>query len=100
MNSVALCGNDVADIPALEGLVEPLGQTVALQEQLYTPRHVLELCKTGLAHHALGHQAAGDLDPDRFRLEEIVVLFTVLCVQLAGHCIAAEIVRKGVTRLP
>ena len=51
--------DDVADIPALEGIVG-VAQRIRLQKQLQAAGHILDLSECGFAHHPLGHEPAGD----------------------------------------
>ncbi|MNM58184.1 hypothetical protein D3C81_694090 [compost metagenome] len=93
----AFDGDDVAHVPALEGGVD-VAQRGGLQEQLDAAGFVLDGGEAGLAHHPLGHQAAGHLHlaagglqgfgGPGFGIGELVL-------QLAGEVFATEIIRVG-----
>ncbi len=90
----ALDADDVADVPALEGVVS-LAQRIGLQEQLDAAGLVLDLHEAGLAHHPLGHEATGQPDvPARAfqRLDRPQFGIAVLGLQVAGVVVAAEVV--------
>ena len=56
----AFHGDDVANIPGLEGVVGG-AERIGLEIQLDSPGLVLQLYEAGLAHHPLGHDAASQL---------------------------------------
>ena len=62
--------DDVADVPALEGLVGG-AQRLGLQEQLDLPGAVGDLGEAGLAHDALEHHAPADAHARRVRLQPL-----------------------------
>jgi hypothetical protein len=64
LNSVPRA-DDVADVPALERGVGVLARAVVADVELDAAGDVLDGGEAGLAHHALEHDAAGDLDLDR-----------------------------------
>ena len=92
----ALGGDDVAHVPALEGVIG-LAQGIGLEEQLEAAADVLDLCERRLAHHALGQQAPGDGDAAAGGLQRLGIPgvgIRVLVLQVAGVVAAAEIVRE------
>ena len=92
----ALGADDVAEVPvALELLVDPVRERVALHVELNAARHVLDVDEAGLAHHAPAHDPPGDPHPDGQRLQLLGRPAAVLGVQLARDDVAPEVVRKG-----
>ena len=92
-----LGGDDVADVPALEGIVRR-AQGRALQEQLHAPTHVLHGGERGLAHHPLGQQATGDGDLAAAGFQRFAgpgVGVGVIGLQVAGEITATEIIGEG-----
>jgi hypothetical protein len=65
--------DDVADVPALEGGVGFLADLVARDVDLDAAANVRNGDERRLAHHALQHDAAGDLDFDRVGFEFLAV---------------------------
>jgi hypothetical protein len=91
----AFDGDDVAHVPALEGGVG-IAQHRALQEQLDAAGLVLDLREAGLAHDALGHQAAGHLHLAAVAFQRLGgPLFGIgeFFLQAAGEVLATEVVR-------
>ena len=91
---------DVADVPFLEVLVARLAHGVARDIDLDQSRHVLQVRKAGLAHDPAGHHPPRHLDPHMAGLDLGRVLLAVLGMQLAGHDVAAEVIRESDTLLP
>jgi len=89
-----LGAEDVADVPALPGLV-CVAERRLLQEHLDAPASVRELGEARLAHDALGHEAPADAHVHRVRLEPLGALVAPARLELRGERIAAEIVRVG-----
>ena len=87
--------NDVADVPVLEALMHLFADAVIADEDLDTAGDVLNGGKAGLAHHALEHDAAGDLDFDRRGFKFFAGFGGVKLVQTARHVLAREIVGEG-----
>ena len=90
----ALCGHDVADVPALE-LVVGAAERLRLQVDLDLAACVLELGEGCLAHDALEHHAARDAHPDRIRGEPLVGALAAGRVQVGCERIAPEVIREG-----
>ncbi len=91
----AFDGDDVAHVPALEGGVG-VAQGAALQEQLDAAGFVLDLGEAGLAHDALGHQAAGHLHLAAVAFQGLGgpgLGIGEVCLQLPGEVLATEVVR-------
>ena len=91
----ALGADDVAEVAVLEVAVVVLADRVDADAQLDPAARVLQRREARLAHDALEHQAAGDRDRDRLRLERLVVEVAVLARQLGGAVLRLEVVRKG-----
>ena len=51
--------------------------------------------EAGLAHDAPGHQSPGDAHPQTLGLQRLGLGLVIACMQLAGHDITPEVVRKG-----
>ena len=93
-------GHDVAQVPVLEGVVDGFAHAFVVDVKLDAAAGrakgcVLQGGKTGLAHHAFEHHAAGnaDLDPQRLQLFiGLVAVFgkqgcrTVLRLDVVGEC--------------
>ncbi len=90
---------DVAQVPALEGGVDFFADLVAGDVELDAAGDVLQRGEAGLAHDALEHHAAGDLDFDRQAFQFFGGFLAVAFVQLGGGVLALEIVREGLARL-
>ncbi|KAG1258849.1 hypothetical protein G6F65_015447 [Rhizopus arrhizus] len=91
----AFDGDDVTDIPALEGRVG-IAEHGALQEQLDAAGLVLDLREAGLAHDPLGHQTAGHLHLAAVAFQGLGgPLFGIgeFFLQPSGKVLAAEVVR-------
>jgi hypothetical protein len=73
----------------------PIGQRVALHEELDAPGHVHDVGEARLAHHALAHQPSGDTDAARLGVEHFGGVLAVLGVQFARHDVATEIVGES-----
>ncbi len=69
LNSVRFGADDVADVPALEGVVHDLAQRFLLQEDLDLAGAIGQLGEARLAHDALEQHAAAHLHADGVRLE-------------------------------
>ena len=95
----ALGAQHVADVPALESLVD-LAERIALQEELDLAAAILELREARLAHHPLEQHAARDRDTGRVGFEPLVGPVAVGQVQLLGGRIPPEVVGKGVPLVP
>ena len=91
--------DDVAEVPALEGGIGFFADLVARDVELDAAGNVLDGGERSLAHDALEHHAAGDLDLDRQVLEFFRRFFAVALMQLGGGILALEIVREGGTAL-
>jgi hypothetical protein len=94
----AFDGDQVAEVPVLESGVQPLGQRIALHEQLDGAAGVLQPREARLAHDPLRHHAPGDGHRDRLALQRLLVERPEGQVQVARLRIAAEIVRIGLAR--
>ena len=94
-HQAAAHADDVADVPGLEVRVDLLAQQIALHEGLYAARSVLNGGETGLAHDALGHQAAGDREAVRTRLQGLGRARAVGAMQVVRRGVAAIAVRIG-----
>jgi hypothetical protein len=71
---------------------------VVADEDLDAAGHVLDAGEAGLAHDALEHDAAGDLDLDRRGFEFLARLRAVELIELAGEVLARKIVGEGLAR--
>ena len=89
----ALGAEDVAHVPALEGVVG-VAERLLLQEHLDGTAVVLQLGEARLAHDALGHHATGDRDLHRVRLEPLGGVPAVREVQVFRDRVAPEVVRE------
>ena len=85
--------DDVADVPALEVGVAFFAQRVAGDVELDAAGEVLDGDEAGLAHHALEHDAAGDLHVHRHRFELFGGFLAIDFVEFAGGVFPGEIVR-------
>ena len=87
--------NDIAEVPALEVVVHLLADAVPGDVELDAARKVLDGGETGLAHHALEHDAARDSHLDRQGLQLLAFLGAVKLVEPAGGVLAPEVVGVG-----
>jgi hypothetical protein len=94
----AFATDDVAEVPALEFLVCRLAADVVADEDLDAAGNILDAGEAGLAHHALEHDSAGDLDLDRRGFEFLAGLCAVELVEPAGKVFAREVVGEGLAR--
>jgi hypothetical protein len=91
----AFAADDVAEVPALELLVGFFAADVVADEDLDAAGDVLDAGEAGLAHHALEHDAAGDLDLDRGGFQFLARLAAVELVELAGEVFARKSLGKA-----
>ena len=90
--------DDVAHVPALEGLVGR-SQAFGLQVELDLPGAVGNLGEARLAHDALEHQAPANRDTCRVGAQPLLAALAEGIVQLSGEHIAPELVGKGIAAL-
>src|SRR5581483_1633103 len=91
----ALCADDIAQIPVLEGFVLRLADRIARDIELNASRHVLNGGEACLAHHTLEQHAPGHGYLARCGRERGVVLTFAVAMQVARQVGALEVVRKG-----
>jgi hypothetical protein len=89
-----LGADDVAEVELLELRVRLVADGVDGDAQLDPAGRILQRREARLAHHALEHQATGDRDGDRLRLERGVVEMAVAARELAGAVLGLEVVRE------
>ena len=98
LEQVAFDGNDVAQVPVLEAVVDLFAHIVLGDVGLDAPGGVLQRGKAGLAHDALEHHAASHLDldlGDAFAVEGFGIGSAVYIVQLLRVVLRLEVVGKG-----
>ena len=88
-------GNDVAQVPGFEIGVDVFTNAVALDIDLDATGQVLDGGERGLAHDALEHHAAGQLDFNRQAFEFLGGFFTIAFKHLGGGILALEVIREG-----
>ena len=86
--------DDVAGIVVLEFRVLLLAGVAVGDVELDAAAHVLDGGEARLAHHALQHHAAGNLDHDRIQVERVAVAIFVVLEQIASKVVALKLVRK------
>ncbi|SAK91568.1 hypothetical protein AWB82_06493 [Caballeronia glebae] len=91
----ALRGDDVAEVPLLEGVVSLLADVGGRHEELDLATAVLNRREARLAHHALEHHPAGDSDGQGIGFERLFIRFGVVALERGGLMRRAEIVRIG-----
>jgi hypothetical protein len=79
----------------LESAVHGFAGAVVADVELDAAGEVLHGGEGGLAHDALEHDAAGDADVDRLRLQFLATLAAVELVELVGGVFAQEVVGEG-----
>src|SRR5207302_4442541 len=81
--------HQVADVPALEGLVGG-AERLLLQVQLNLPRAVGDFSEARLAHDALEHQPSADRHVRRIGIQPLAAALAEGGVQLPGERVAAN----------
>ena len=76
-----------------------LAYAFVVQIKLDLPSGILHGGEAGLAHWAFEHHAPRDFYGHGLRVQLFFAHFAVLCVQIGGECVAAEIVGEGDTLL-
>src|SRR5687768_3055513 len=77
--------NQIADVPALEGLIDAFGQSVALQEQLDATRRIQQMRETRLTHNALAHHTPGHAHSDLISLQPFTIQVAIARMQLGSE---------------
>ena len=80
-----LGAHDVADVVALERGIEPFGQVVPYDIELYARGPVLDMREAGLAHDPARHHAPGDRDLHGIAFECVAVYVRIPIQQLAAR---------------
>ena len=91
----AFGGDDVAEVPVLEGVVRSAAHTFIVDPELQPVGRVLEGGKARLALDPLEHHATGDRDLDRGRLERLAAVLGMRGQQRAGAVGRHEVVGIG-----